>query len=318
MSKLGESSSGVFLAPAPARSTLGPARVRSALASQGGRALQTERTAPPATPSHPLSPNCSDRHLQRVSHPCDMPEFATHNFARKLCVGLGSWLSYEFQCHRSSLFSERYLAPAIGQLLGAYFGTTVHSEFEHPILSSLAHGPGRRPTLDFAVLDPYPSPIVVVESKWAGSASCTADAIVWDLLRLEMVAAKFGARAYFVLAGKRKDLQRLFASAAFQCTEKSNGKSRPVLNTHSNSRRALRLDAPSPARARVFRRALQGCEGIHIPVKFHVERTAPFPLTCANFEYQAYAWSVFPSKDRTTFDAGLHGLYRTSSPQPNS
>ena len=122
--------------------------------------------------------------------------------ARKLTVGIGSWLQFEYHCHRSELFSEKYLSVPIGQLLNAYYGPHVYAEIRHPVLAPLAKGRGRRPEVDFAVLNPFPKFLIAIESKWA-SEQTTADSILWDLIRLELIAHASNAQAFFILAGKK-------------------------------------------------------------------------------------------------------------------
>jgi hypothetical protein len=91
---------------------------------------------------------------------------------RKLAEGVAGWMMHEFHCDRSELFSEKYLSVPIGQILSAEFGTKVYSEVDHPILSTMAVGAGRRPQIDFAILDPYPK-IKVVDYRLRGAQSRT-------------------------------------------------------------------------------------------------------------------------------------------------
>src|SRR5262245_51814972 len=135
---------------------------------------------------------------------------------RLLAEGIGGWLQYEFACHRAGLFNERYLAVPISQVLNSVFGLPVHSEYVHPVLARERTGPGRRPEVDFAVVDSQGRPRCVVESKWCGVNGLSAEQIIWDLLRLELVSEDTGADAYFLLAGRRKHLDRFFESKAFK------------------------------------------------------------------------------------------------------
>jgi hypothetical protein len=73
---------------------------------------------------------------------------------------------------------EKYLAHPIGNILSGQSGERTIAEFVHPVLAPMAHGPGRRPAIDFAVCDPYPKIAVGVESKWIGRAALDVGSIV--------------------------------------------------------------------------------------------------------------------------------------------
>ena len=144
---------------------------------------------------------------------------------RLLAQGVGGWLLYEFCANRSRLFNERYLAMPIAQVLHAQYGYPVRSEFVHPVLAPTKVGPGRRPEIDFAVVDDTSAIRCVVESKWCGVRGLATEDIIWDVLRLELVATSAGADAFFLLAGRRRHLEKFFESVAFKGTERS-GQSR--------------------------------------------------------------------------------------------
>lgn len=121
---------------------------------------------------------------------------------RRLAEGVGAWLHFEYLCNRSGLFNERYLSWAVGQVLTSLFGDRVHAEFSHPVLASMTSAVGRPPAIDFVYCgDRYPDIMVAVETKWAGSSNASIDRIIWDLIRLEMIASRFDAQCVFLLAG---------------------------------------------------------------------------------------------------------------------
>src|SRR3954470_3048856 len=144
--------------------------------------------------------------------------------ARKLAEGVGGWLQLEFHCHRSEVFSEKYLAAPIGQILSAEFGLKAYAEVPHPVLAAFAKRPGRKPEIDFAVLDPHPTITVAVESKWIGRSSIKAEHLLWDLIRLELLCHHLKAHAIFILGGRRGELDKFFATDAFVAT---NTRKRP-------------------------------------------------------------------------------------------
>src|SRR5262245_48191599 len=94
---------------------------------------------------------------------------------RLLALGVGGWLQYEFACHRSGLFNERYLSVPISQVLNSVFGLPVRSEYVHPVLARERNGPGRRPEVDFAVVDAESQLRCVVESKWCGPSGLSTE-----------------------------------------------------------------------------------------------------------------------------------------------
>jgi len=148
---------------------------------------------------------------------------------RVLAQSVGAWLQYEFACGRSTLFNERYMSVPIANALHSLYKHPVHSEYLHPVLAPAKVGPGRRPEVDFASVQKFPSVSCVVESKWVGSNGLTASDILWDLLRLELIAHETGAPAFFVLAGRRKHLETFFQSKAFTGELTSRGKYRRLL-----------------------------------------------------------------------------------------
>jgi len=124
------------------------------------------------------------------------------DYAKLLTQGVGAWLHFENACGRSELFSERYMASPIGQILYARSGNRAHAEVKHPVLEKLAKGPGRRPEIDFVVYDRHHKVSIAVESKWIGSTTPSIKSILWDLIRLEMVAHHEKSRSFFVLGGQ--------------------------------------------------------------------------------------------------------------------
>jgi len=134
---------------------------------------------------------------------------------RVLAQAVGAWLQYEFACGRSALFNERYLSVPIANALYSVYKDEVRSEYLHPVLAPAKRGPGRRPEVDFALVHNYPHVSCVLESKWVGANGLTAEDILWDLLRLELIAYHTKAPAFFLLGGRRKHLERFFQSKAF-------------------------------------------------------------------------------------------------------
>ena len=133
---------------------------------------------------------------------------------RRLVEGLGAWLQFEAHCNRRGLFSERYLSNPIGQILGAVYGSDVHAEEPHPALAGIWNGPGARPRLDFVAFK-SDHVVAAVESKWIGATRPSVRSVLWDLVRLALVAQHCDAQSTFLLGGRKRDLQRFFGTTAF-------------------------------------------------------------------------------------------------------
>jgi hypothetical protein len=222
------------------------------------------------------------------------------NLARRLSEGVGSWMHFEYLCRRSGLFNEHYLTVPVGQILSAVFGERVHSEFEHPILGPLMKGSGRRPSLDFVYCDPYPEIRVAVETKWAGSKHATVENIVWDLLRLELIANRFGAVCIFLLAGKRSALIDLFNDRDFAGPPHTPGRA-PILREKSNGMSKLSLLPDKPSRIPMLRSVFIRCQDIPVPHALYTRRAEPFPSECRGKNFQVFAWEVISAPDRQEF-----------------
>lgn len=222
------------------------------------------------------------------------------NLTRRLTDGVGAWLHFEFCCQRSGLFSERYLSAAVGQLLNATYGGGVHAEFLHPVLAPLMTGSGKRPTLDFVYCATYPTITVAVETKWAGSSHTTAETIIWDLIRLELVAHHYGAQCVFVLAGQRRKLDSLFDTIAFSGPKHTGGVT-PILRTTNNGRTTLSLLPNHHYRIPLLRRIFSSAQQTSIPHRIVTRRARPFPAECTNNEYQVYAWEICSEAIRQQF-----------------
>lgn len=152
-----------------------------------------------------------------------MAHNSTPNLKARLVDGLLGWLTFEFACERGYLFSEYYLAHAVGQLLRAA-GPHVYAEVPHPSLAKEG-ATGRPASIDFVVYDAARAPTFAVETKWAGFSDVTAGTLAWDAFRLEAFSRIEGKPGLLVLAGTRKRVNALLSSHAFQ--RRDNG--RPAL-----------------------------------------------------------------------------------------
>ncbi len=209
-----------------------------------------------------------------------------------LAQAVGAWLQYEFACNRSNLFNERYMSVAIADALYALHQDQVRSEYLHPVLTLHKTGPGRRPEVDFATVRDYPNVTSVLESKWVGPEGLSASDILWDLLRLELIAHASKVPAYFVLAGRRKHLEKFFASKTFSGRATSRGTFRYLLKLDQRPIGAIRIDSPNDDRRELFRKLFRDYQNVSFPSRIATSVPARYPEQCSMFQYQAYAWRV--------------------------
>lgn len=222
------------------------------------------------------------------------------DYARSLCEGVGGWLQFEYSCNRSGLFSEKYLTHPIGQILSAWSGNRAHAEYKHPILAALSEGKGRRPEIDFVVCDPYPKISLAVEAKWIGKTKPTIQNIFWDLIRLEMLAHEQSARCFFVLGGKRSDLNSLFKSKTFAGKSEA-GPTRPLLHHDKNLLHKAHLVPVDEVRIPLLKLLFEQYQDFQFPHKILTRRTSPFPPLATAKDPQVYVWEVLSAPNRQTF-----------------
>lgn len=209
---------------------------------------------------------------------------------RRLAEGIGAWLMFEFSCDRSGLFNEKYLSPPIGQILSSKYGDRVISEYQHGPLSDLMTGKGRRPEIDFAICDPYPDVKVAIESKWVGKSKPSIDRIIWDLIRLEMLAHKYGAECYFVLGGKKASVDAFLADKKF--TGPNQLESEGVLNSKRNHVHYLKLTPDVRYRNRTMKKIFERYQDTKFPLKIKTVRHTPFPENPNKAQYQVIVWRI--------------------------
>jgi hypothetical protein len=230
------------------------------------------------------------------------------NTAKRLAMAAGAWLQYEFACQRDTLFNERSLVTPISNVLKAVYNHEVHTEFLHPVLAPLKTGPGRRPEVDFAVVQQYPEVICAVETKWVGAGGIKMEDLLWDVLRLELIAHSAKADAYFVLAGRRRHLGDFLDSKAFLGQVRSKGKVQTILKMRPQPR--IKIANPLPERKGLFQKVLAEYQDLSFPVEVSTTVGQMYPETCPTFQYQAYAWQIhFPPTMRRFYPRD-HKLYR--------
>lgn len=229
------------------------------------------------------------------------------HIGNRLAQGVASWLKFEFHCHRGHLFEEKYLSYPIGQILFAEYGNKLVSELDHPLLTEHKVGRGKRPKMDFAVVNDNQI-ILSLESKWIGKTIPKVEDIIWDLIRLELMASFYQCDAIFLLGGQRKKIKKLFESNAFMAPN-NNRTFRPILKDGIHRSMAMRLDQPPQQREAIIKRLLSKYPNIEMPSKISSGLPFIFPKDCNSNDFQVYAWQINPSSPRLSFLASEHKLY---------
>lgn len=212
------------------------------------------------------------------------------NVARALSEGVAGWLAYEWHSQRGRLFNEKYLSHPIGNILSGAYGSHVRAEFNHPIL--VAQGrKGRPPQLDFVILDEQENITTAVESKWLGRSTPDVGAVLWDLIRLELIHNDTGADCFFVLAGRIKDLEAFFASDRFQ-EPRVNGRKRPILRIDRKRKQSVRIDNPPPSRLKVLKPYVARYPDVSMPSAIVTGYPTRYPDEGRNTDYQVWTWRI--------------------------
>lgn len=221
------------------------------------------------------------------------------DLGRRLAEGVGAWLQYQAHCDNAGMFSERFLAEPIGSILSAWTKERVIAEYQHPILKMHASGSGRRPEIDFVVCRNYPQISVAVESKWLGHTRPPVKAVMWDLIRLELLA-KDGAECYFLLGGQRGDLDQYFMRQDFSGS-KEGGRFSPVLRVDSNNLYTLDVTPNARHRIPMIKSLVERYQDEQFPSKILTTRTNPFPANCLKNQCQVFVWRIRSAEKRSHF-----------------
>lgn len=222
------------------------------------------------------------------------------DLTRKLAEGVGSWLQYQYACNNCDLFSEQFLTEPIGRILSSNANQRVIAEYQHPILGPLSNGPGRKPSVDFVVCHPYPNIKIAVESKWIGKTKPSIEKIIWDIIRLELIANETGADCFFLLGGMKKSLDAYFKNTNF-AGRSTIDHPKPILLTDKNLLQQFDLSGAVGHRRKVMKKLFSSYQDIPFPSKIMTRRSNPFPEFCKSNQYQIYVWKISSIGNRSIF-----------------
>ncbi len=129
------------------------------------------------------------------------------NQCSKISDGLAGWLTFELRCGRKELFRESLIAQPLHQLLLNHrFPGRVICEVNHPVLSPLAKGPGRKPSIDFAVTGENNRYSAVIETKWVSKSQTILRDLIRDIVRLDLLVPSIADEGFIILAGNKRDI----------------------------------------------------------------------------------------------------------------
>ena len=222
------------------------------------------------------------------------------DYARLLTEGVGSWLRFESACDRSGLFSEKYLTHPIGQILSARSGNRALAEYKHPVLAQYAEGSGRRPEVDFVVCDEDRKVSIAVESKWIGRTEPSVQSILWDIIRLELLAHHQKARCFFFFFCRTGALEKLFTRGAFSGVS-SHTPRKPLLRHDKNNLHNTDLVPTVQIRIPLLKELFSSYQNVEFPCEVASRRSQPFPLESKKSHYQIYTWEILSAKRRDIF-----------------
>ncbi len=222
---------------------------------------------------------------------------------RSISEGLASWLAFEYHCGRDGLFSERYLALPMAQLLSKNTAGTVIAEHNHPVLS-IDGADGRSPQLDFIIRE-NEKVTLAVETKWARPGISIRD-VIWDCVRLELAAYHYSCEAIFVLAGARAKVDHLLASPSFNPTNR-RGKPSQVLGLNGMGRYSVNIQSPKWAFGKALHRQLNVYPHVAYPRSFVCGQGTQVPKAASANTYTAAVWHIQPEARGKRFTIRVTG-----------
>jgi hypothetical protein len=219
-----------------------------------------------------------------------------------LSEGVAAWLTFERHSGREGLFSEKYLALPVAQILANHFGGNVEAEHNHPVLSDLGRR-GRPPQLDFIVRNSSQVSLVV-ESKWIGASSVKVEDVVWDCVRLELAANHYTCDSLFLLAGEKEKVYKALESNPFN-PKTSRGNPSPILSLNGNGRLSVNIQSPKKAFGPKLHDYLKNYSEIMFPRSFVCGYGSQVNKHALSNDFIAAVWHIKPEiNKRYTFSAG--------------
>lgn len=220
------------------------------------------------------------------------------NSYSKIADGLAGWLTFELRCGRAELFRESLLAHPLQQLLNHQFPGRVKVEVPHPILSSRKRG--KKPAIDFGVTGDDGRYSAVVETKWISKSRTLLRDILRDIVRLDMVVPKYADEGFLILAGRKRNIQKLFEKSQFQ-PHPNNQNSRHILPLESHTKSSVRFVPIPKFRQTLYSQVLKTFRECEVSKSIPLERSGPYPRS-ANLDHcEVYLWRLRKYYQREQF-----------------
>lgn len=214
---------------------------------------------------------------------------------RALSDGIASWLTFEKCSGREGLFSEKYMALPISQILAHHFGASVEAEHNHPVLA-VGKRRGRPPQLDFIVKG-NKEVSLAVESKWIGTTSVKVADVIWDCVRLELAANYYNCDGLFILAGEKGKVDKCLESSAFN-PKTNKGKPSPVLGLNGSGRMSVNIQSPKKNFGPKLHEYLNFFPLVDYPRSFVCGTGVQTNKTAHKNHYIAAVWHIKPEKNK--------------------
>lgn len=183
----------------------------------------------------------------------------------------------------------------------AQTGMRVKAEFNHPILAKTIR-PGRKPQIDFGWFKDQdgtpeqrrvPQLLGAVETKWLGNGEPSPPEVVWDVMRLELLASHLNIEAYFVMAGFRKKIDSLFESPDF-LDRRSSQPLLPTVATRHAQVFDLRSMSPRVEKSLAIYREKYGDVAFPETVTVHPPHISVPANGGHNLSFAVYTWKISP------------------------
>jgi hypothetical protein len=214
---------------------------------------------------------------------------------KDISSGVSAWLTFEKSAGREGLFSERYLALPISQILANHFEGSVEAECNHPVLSANKKV-GRPPQLDFVIRNQKGTSLVV-ESKWIGATTVKVSDVIWDCVRLELATYHFRCDGLFILAGRKGQIDKTLNSKSFN-PKTSRGKPSPVLNLNGHGRFSVNIQSPKKDFGPLLHKTLKMYPNVLFPRSFVCGTGIQTIKNAGPSDYVAAVWHIKPEYNK--------------------
>ncbi|MCW0403790.1 hypothetical protein NB689_000206 [Xanthomonas sacchari] len=139
---------------------------------------------------------------------------------RRIAEAVSARLCYDYLCFKGPLFDESYLSHSVSDIICSFYDpntVVIRKNHKHAGLGQHAKPKGRKPEIDYVGMDLKSNEaILAIEAKWAGSSHCTAENILWDLVRLKILKNLYPRSSCgLLIAGHKSAVDKVFSHKFF-------------------------------------------------------------------------------------------------------